>query len=499
MPSGKGNRVESNTSAASLRMAQWVGALSPGHIPAAVRQAAVSCILDTVGVAVAGSLTPPATAALSLCAAASGAGSTVLAGLVGPKTAGRAPSGTAVPAHAAPQQAAFANAVAAHALDFDDNCYAGFVHGSAVIVPALLACAQAVGANGAQAVTALVAGAECEYAVGAATRGLLYDQGWWTTGVLGPIGAAMAVCKLLDLDAPRIAHALALAVGMAAGTKSCFGSDAKPLMAGKASEAGVQAALLAQAGACGPADPFGHGHGFAARYNQGVLDIAALEMGSDRWYLLDPGLDVKRIPVCLSSHAAVDALRALIVRHGLRPGDVASVVCDVPPIVAANLCHDMPDTPAQARFSMPFAIAMTLLEPEWGLAALAPGQLARTDLREAMRRVRMETGPSWHDPSRRRDAPEGAIVRVECHDGTVLRGERDKAIGSPGDPLSPAQSARKFLDCTADVIGEAAATRLLAQLRDLDGPMPVQALFDTLAAASSVPAADTRPDDTRPE
>ena len=49
-PSGKGNRVESNTSAASLRMAQWVGALSPGHIPAAVRQAAVSCILDTVGV-----------------------------------------------------------------------------------------------------------------------------------------------------------------------------------------------------------------------------------------------------------------------------------------------------------------------------------------------------------------------------------------------------------------------------------------------------------------
>ncbi|CAM3553253.1 2-methylcitrate dehydratase [Bordetella sputigena] len=477
---------------AGLRMAQWVGELSPEHIPDAVRQAAVSCILDTVGVAVAGSITPPAMAALSLCATGPGARSTVLAATVRRPPQSGLPPRKPEDALATPQQAAFANATAAHALDFDDNCYAGFVHGSAVIVPAALACAQATGANGAQAVTALVAGAECEYAVGAATRGLLYDQGWWTTGVLGPIGAAMAACKLLDLDAPRIAHALALAVGMAAGTKSCFGSDAKPLMAGKAAEAGVQAALLARAGASGPADPFGHDYGFAARYNQGVLDTAALEMPGDRWYLLDPGLDVKRIPVCLSSHAAVDALRDLMARHGLGADDVASVLCDVPPVVAANLCHGMPDSPAQARFSMPYAIAMTLLEPDWGLGALTPRQLARTDLRDAMRRVRMRTGPSWNDASRRRDAPEGAIVYVELKDGTVLQGSRDKAIGGPGDPMSQAQATRKFQDCTAPVIGEPAAARLLSQLRALDGPMPVQALFDTLASASSASTVGAR-------
>ncbi|ARP84475.1 hypothetical protein CAL12_10815 [Bordetella genomosp. 8] len=461
-------------------MAQWVRELSPGHIPDAVRHAALACMLDTVGVAVAGSVTPPARAALALCAGSSGARSTVLPALL------VRPAGAGAATHATPAQAAFANATAAHALDFDDNCYAGFVHGSAVIVPALLACAQAAGASGAQAITALVAGAECEYAVGAATRGLLYDLGWWTTGVLGPIGAAMAVCKLLDLDAPRIAHALSLAIGMAAGTKSCFGSDAKPLMAGKAAEAGVQAALLAQAGAHGPADPFGHDHGLAARYNEGQFDTAALHMTGDRWYLLDPGVDVKRIPVCLSSHAAVDALRALIGQHGLRAGDVASVECDVPPVVAANLCHDFPDSPAQARFSMHYAIAMTLLEPDWGLEALSEEQLARPDLRAAMRGVRMRTGPSWNDPARRRDAPEGAIVRVELRDGTVLRGSRDKAVGSPGAPLSPAESTRKFLDCTVNVIGEPAATRLLAQLRALDGTMPVQSLFDTLAKASAV-------------
>jgi 2-methylcitrate dehydratase PrpD len=461
--------VDSITLTASAGLARWVGGLSPAQMPPAVRQVATACILDTMGVAIAGSVTPPAQAALILCPAMPTGPCTLLA-----KEGRRA--------HAAPALAAFANAVAAHALDFDDNCYAGFVHGSAVIVPALLACAQAVGATGEQAVTALVAGAECEYAIGAATRGVLYDQGWWTTGVLGPIGAAMAAAKLLNLDASRIHHALALAVGMASGTKSCFGSDAKPLMAGKAAEAGVHSAWLAQAGATGAADPLGDANGFVARFNLGVFDASALASQGTHWYLLEPGVDVKRIPVCLSSHAAVDALRMLIAQHGIRAGQVARVTCDVPPIVAANLCHALPDTPSQARFSMPFAIAMTLLDPDWGLSALEQPCLEQPALRALMCRVHMETSAAWHEPARRLTAPEGAVVRVMLNDGTELRASRDKAVGHPGEPLSPAGMARKFLDCATPVVGEPGAARLLRQLQALDGPRPVQDLFDTLDA-----------------
>jgi len=474
-------RVYDKTSTASLRLARWAAGLTAGEVPPDVRRAASNCIQDTLGVALAGSLLPAAGAARALCPAPTDGPCAVL-GL----GAGHAPA-----------PAAFVNATAAHALDFDDNCYAGFVHGSAVIVPALLACAQAIGAAGAQAITALVAGAECEYAVGRATRGILYGQGWWTTGVLGPIGAAVAVARLLGLDAVRTHHALALAAGMASGTKSCFGSDAKPLMAGKAAEAGVQAALLAQAGATAAADPFGHPHGFAARYNQGIFDADALDRLGSAWYLRDPGVDVKRIPVCLSSHAAVDALRDLMARHALAADEVDQVICDVPPVVVANLCYGVPDSVAQARFSMPFAIAMTLLDPDWGLPALTPGQLARADLRALMQRVRMETGAAWDDAALRQAAPEGARVRVVLRDGRVLRAGRDKAAGSPADPLSPAQQARKFLDCSVPAVGRVRGARLLRQLQALDGPAPVQALFDTLAAPP--PAGGGQPEERFPD
>nr|WP_235823080.1 MmgE/PrpD family protein [Brucella anthropi] len=118
--------------------------------------------------------------------------------------------------------AAFCNGVTAHALDFDDNCYAGFVHGSAIIVPAALAVAQERDLTGADLVTAIVVGAECEYAVGAAAGVDLYEKGWWTTGLIGPIGAGVAVGRLLGLDAEAMQSCIGFAVAGAGRYESLF-------------------------------------------------------------------------------------------------------------------------------------------------------------------------------------------------------------------------------------------------------------------------------------
>ncbi|MBV7485376.1 MmgE/PrpD family protein [Bordetella sp. BOR01] len=458
--------MDTDATTAGMRLARWVSGLSDIDVPPGIRRKAVACVQDTLGVAMAGSLSGPARAARALCCEHDRGPATVLGSAHG---------------HS-PRAAALANATAAHALDFDDNCYAGFVHGSAVIVPALLACAQAVRAPGSRTITALVAGAECEYAVGAATLGHLYDQGWWTTGVLGPIGAAMATAHIVGLDLPRTHHALAFAVAMASGTKSCFGSDAKPLMAGRAAETGVLCTLLAAAGASGPGRPFEDPHGFVARFNGGVFDHDALASLGTEWYLSNPGVDVKRIPVCLSSHAAVDAVRELAERHRLSAGDVARVICDVPPIVASNLRYADPRSPAEARFSMQFAVAMTLCDPDWGLSALDPQRLADPALRDLMHRVSMVTGPSWQAPERSTNAPEGASVRLDLHDGRVLRGYRAKAVGNAGEPLSDAQMDRKFLECTGPVIGAERAHAAMTAIHAMDSARPVQALLDALAS-----------------
>lgn len=241
------------------------------------------------------------------------------------------------------------------------------------------------------------------------------------------------------------------------------------------------AACLAMAGATAAPDPLQGRHGLAARFNDAVFETSALDCLGRDWYLHTPGIDVKRIPVCLSSHAAVDALRTLMSQHPFCAGDVARVTCDVPSIVVANLRYGVPNTPEEARFSMPFAIATTLNDPDWGLPALEPRRFTQDSVRGLMRRVEMVTGPRWDAPAMRDAAPEGALVRVELNDGRVLQASKDKAEGNPDEPLTDTQMTRKFLDCATPVTGADRAGRMLAILRGLDSPTPIQTLFDALA------------------
>lgn len=359
---------------ALVEIAEWSAALTFEAVPAPVRAVARACFIDTLGVALAGSRTEVAGRARAVALAVGAPGACTILG---------------TPARLAAPAAAFANATAAHALDFDDNCYAGVVHGSAVVVPAALAMAQALDAPGEDLLTAFIAGAEAEYALGAAATMTLYDRGWWTTGVLGPIGAAAAASRLLGLDAEATASALGIALAGTGGAKAAFGTDAKPLLAGRAAEAGVIAALLAANGASGPHQAAEHARGFAGLFNDGVFDGAASASLGTTWRMLDPGVDIKRIPVCLSSHAAVDAVVELVERHGVPLDDIAAIVCDVPPVVIANLIHDRPATRQQAQFSMPFAIAVSLRFGDLTLAHLDDAILHAATLSALMGKVTM--------------------------------------------------------------------------------------------------------------
>ncbi|MEH0833432.1 MmgE/PrpD family protein [Pectobacterium cacticida] len=444
-------------------LADWTATLTLDVVPAAVRQVAVRSLIDTLGVMLAGVSQPPAVQARALVRMTGGSGR---ANVVGSAWRKAAPAAT------------FANAVAAHAWDFDDNCYAGFVHGSAVIVPAALAVAQQSGATGEQLLTALVAGAECQYRLGMALGQTLYDHGWWTTSVLGTVGACAAAARLLGLDSTATANALALAIGGTGGMKSVFGCDAKPLLAGKAAEAGVLAALLAQHGARGPLDTLEHRYGLATLYNEGKLSPAWLSAPQDDWCLLSPGIDIKRIPVCLSSHAAVDAVMAIVIEQCLSPEDIAHISCDVPPLVIANLIYSRPQNSQQAQFSMPFAIAASLCFGELTLAHLERATLSDSRVMAIMSTVSVCSGSRWHDADLLRRAPEGAWVEVTTRDGSTYRDFRMKAHGSALSPLSDDELGRKFLQCAGRVLDVRSVCKVLDRLWKVSALPTLDAILD---------------------
>ncbi|MEA9391900.1 MmgE/PrpD family protein [Acerihabitans sp. TG2] len=112
------------TISGTQRLARWLVILTPAAIPAPVLRVGVRCLVDTLGIMLAGATTRSATSARQVVLDIAAPGDVAVVGS---------------PRRLTASAAAFANGVAAHALDFDDNCNAGFVHGSAVIIPAALA------------------------------------------------------------------------------------------------------------------------------------------------------------------------------------------------------------------------------------------------------------------------------------------------------------------------------------------------------------------------
>lgn len=433
-------------------LANWSTGIADSDIPNPVWDVARNCLVDTVGVTIAGSCSTVAEIARETARKVAAPGyAEVIGASVRLAAAG----------------AAFANGTAAHAFDFDDNCYAGFVHGSAVIVPAALAVAQASAASGKSLLRSIVVAAEVEYALGAAATTTIYERGWWTTGVFGTVGAAVAAASLTELDPRETRNALGIAIAGAGAAKSCFGTDAKPLLCGRSAEVGIVAAMLAQAGATGPADAIEHRAGLSALFTSGRFEPEHLSSLGRDWRLLAPGIDVKRIPVCLSSHAAVDVSLALVAEHRLPIEHIASITCDVPPIVIANLVHNIPTTRQEAQFSMPYAVAASLAFGSLKLEHLDPAWFGQGDIASLMRKVTMFTGDKWTSELRSA-APEGAYVRITLDDGRSFEGFRAFPRGAASDPLNTGAIDQKFLDCAGPVLGEATAMTLLGQLRDID-------------------------------
>lgn len=448
------------------QLAHWATNLKPDDIPASIRLRAQTSFLDTVGVAIAGSATRVGSIARQAGLQMQSAGSSTV---FCDATRASAPA------------AAFINGACAHALDFDDNCYAGVVHGSAVIAPAALAVAQMVNASGRALLTAFIAGSECEYVVGAASQNVLYAKGWWTTGVLGPIGSAVAASYLFQLSEEQMSSALGLAIAGAGGSKACFGTDGKPLLAGRAAETGVTCALLAAQGAIGPLQAVESTNGFMHLLNDGTFDRSTLDRLGRAWFAQSPGVDIKRIPVCLSSHAAVDAVLELVNAHGIELDDIVSVICDVPPMVRHNLVYNQPQTTQQGQFSMQFAIAVSLVHGTLTLAHLDSAILDDSKISALMSRVEMITGKLWEDAVLCNAAPEGAEVELRLASGKVLKAFRAKARGAVDHPLSFDEIKSKFMACVEPVLGQVEAPMLFDSLQNLEVRSSVRDLFESNA------------------
>lgn len=367
--------------------------------------------------------------------------------------------GTRVPA----AEAAFVNALAASALDYDslhEN-----VHPDAIVLASAWSVAASVGASARDLLRAYVLGSELVCRLANAATGP--QKGWTIGAVLGTFGSALAASLLLKLSPERIADALGLCLSMAAGSQQANVEQvlAKRLQPALAARAGVQAALLANAGVTAPSQAFEGRFGLWTLYFPGDRTLVLDALG-ERFVMLRTGL--KKYPVCACSHAAMDALRTAMREGNASAGDVERVEAVISPFMARLVGGPFrPEANPQvtAQFSLQYALASIALRDRLGVAELARDAVRDPRIADLVARVTVIVDESNANEL----AP--ATVRVRLRTGTVLSRTVERMPGGAAAPLSDADTRAKFTECAlAGGAGdaEAAIRRIERALADTD-------------------------------
>jgi 2-methylcitrate dehydratase PrpD len=374
-------------------------------------------------------------------------------------------------------QAGLVGGTASHALDYDDFAFSN--HPSAVLVPAILAAADACNADGARMALAYVLGYEVWADLMLREPDLYYARGWHPTAVLGPLGAAAAASVVLGLNAVQARNALALAASDSGGVFENFGTMAKPWHGGRSAAAGLSAAGLARNGMEASPTALEGDHGLLRALSpQGNVDLESSPRVAE-WRSATMRLNIKQYPIVAAAHRCVDAVLALLRTEKIDPEHVHEIVAEVSERHLAVMPFHLPQDALQAKFSLEFAIASALAYGAVGFDELQDAQVRNPRIQSIMKRVRIETTDAF-EPGWRDAAPYDIVhFTLDKAGGRRVSTPKVRRPGGHADaPLSLEQLWEKFKACAHH--GEV-------------GEKPARELFDCMQRLDRIPAAAAIP------
>jgi 2-methylcitrate dehydratase PrpD len=375
-------------------------------------------ILDWIGCAAAGTVTPPGQAMIAYARTMPAGNSRAFGGLT-----------------LAARDAALVNGSFGNVLEMDDVYRTALLHPGPVVIPTALAIAEARQASAAHLLDAVIRGYEAMIRVGCSVGAAHYRQ-FHNTATCGVFGSAVAAGALLGLDDRQFVHALGNAGTQASGLWQCRIEDtmSKQLHNGRAAQSGLVAAELAS-------------HGFTGAHYilEGPLGFYAglCPDGEPRRLLADPdapwlihGTSFKPWPACRHTHPTIDATLAL--RQQVNPQAVRRIVVESYRDAITVCDNPTPATPVEAKFSLQQASAVVLLRGRPRLEDFdmqGVNDPAVAGLRSIVE-LRERAAYSAVYP-----AHFGASVTIQCHDGSTVRANVPDALGDPENPL-PATAIR---------------------------------------------------------
>jgi 2-methylcitrate dehydratase PrpD len=367
--------------------------------------------------------------------------------------------------------AALANGTMGHMFDFDDDHREGTMHPTVAVMPGVFALGEKIGASGKEFLRSLILGLEVMIRVGESFLGKTYYQGFHPTGTCGVFGSAAACAAIQGLNAKQTTYALGLAGSFAAGLLEwrTEGSWQKPLQAGHPATCGVLSAALAQKDFIGARTIFDGPDGFIRAYSyQNIYDYSRItDTLGKKWEMDETSI---KVHACCRFGAPVADCALDLYRQGVRAEDVEKIVAKVGDFAIRVLCTPpeskvRPVTHVDAKFSLPYTIAVALAKNRTGVEEFKEEVLGDPEVLGLIDKI------SWElDPEAEKLYPKAypSTVIATLKDGRTFQAHVDFPKGDPENPATLEEIVEKFNILTEKFYDQDRRKRIVDQILKID-------------------------------
>lgn len=417
----------------SVKIAKFISSIEYESIPKEVILRAKELILDTIGVAIAGSSEKSVINAIrSISCLTNSKGKAKVWGCS---------------KKFAPNYSAMINAISSHALDFDDTHTEAIVHASSILTPLCLTYASHFKISNKRILTAFIVGWEVAARVGIASKGSFHKRGFHTTSIAGIFGATAAMSVLFSLRESECVNAFGLAGSFASGINEFLsnGSNSKVIHVANCVNNAILATTFAKNGMSGPISVFeGRDNifktfGIEKECNKELL----LQDLGKNWQVMQVSL--KPYPSCHFAHGFIEC--ALMLREdNLNPDDIKNIKCYVDEVPISFICDPIdkkyaPKTTYEAKFSMPFLMALAFFDGDINLSSY--NNLERSEVIKFAKKItytkHISSGFPKYFPGH---------IEVILSNGKTIKKDIFVNRGNFDNPLSFEEIFLKFKNCS---------------------------------------------------
>ncbi|GAB1263236.1 MmgE/PrpD family protein [Aurantivibrio infirmus] len=348
-------------------------------------------------------------------------------------------------------QAALVNGALAHALDFEDAHDETLMHPNAASIPAAIAVSEELGnVSGKELITAIAVACDVVCRLASAVEVPLDDFGWYPPPIFNVFGATAAAAKLYGLTEREALSAFSIALcntSCSAEIKHNPSSVIRAIRDAFPAHMGVLAAQLAKQGVNGFDQPFEGKAGFFNNFLRGNYksDPITADLGKD-FYI--ENISLKPWPSCRGTHAFIEAIQAAMEEHNFDLDSIEKIVCSgsrINRMLAEPIeSKRSPQSAIDAKFSIPYVVALTLHHGEVVLDHFLMQQLDDAEVLKTTKKIQYQIDTQLGD------GPEGmtsATVEIILNDGRSFGYSVQGAYGNPDKPLSDVFLKDKFMQC----------------------------------------------------